>query len=456
MTNSISNSLSNGTTNPVAGQLIPQTAALNCSSCGAGIELHAQGWAVTVICAACGAQLNASDANLRVLQYGERVRLSPRIPLGTRGTWKGVAWEVIGCQLVTITVDEVDYSWTEYVCFNPYRGFLYLSEYQGHWNVIEKLRRRPVQTSDGPQPTVTFDGRTFKHFQSAVARTSAALGEFPWELRVGDSVASQDFVAPPYILSAEASEGETTWSLGTYTRHDSIQKAFGLKSELLQPIGVFANQPNPWSDLPKQMGQRFMLALLALVAMLVLNMTFSSDKTVFSQRFSYEHQTGDADGTAFVTPPFTLDGRPSGVEIDLNADISNDWVFFNIALIDEATGVTRDVTRQLDYYSGVDSDGSWSEGDRSESVRLSSVPAGTYFLRVQTEGSEPGKPAIPYTLTVRRDTPHYGFYGLAFLALALPMVFALLPMASFENRRWAESDHPVGGTAASSDDDDEE
>ena len=437
--------------NPVASQPVPRVAALACSSCGAGIELHAQGWAASVVCAACGAQLNATDANLRVLQYGERVRFAPRIPLGTRGTWKGAPWEVIGAQQVTITVDDVPYSWVEYICFNPYRGFLYLSEYDGHWNVIEKLKRRPTIDAGGVQATVDFDGRTYTHFQTAVARTTAALGEFPWELRVGDQVVSQDFVAPPYILSAEASEGEVTWSRGTYTRPEAIQTAFGLKTGFITPIGVFANQPNPHQDLPKRMLERFLLGLLALVAMLVLNVMLADDRVVFSRDFQFDRSR--TEGGAFVTPAFELTGRPSGVALDLSAGLDNDWVFFTLSLINEATGDTREVTRQLEYFSGTDSDGSWSEGSRSETVRIAAVPAGRYFLRVQPEGGEPGKRLVNYTLNVRRDPPHYGFYAVAFLALLLPVVFAFLPTAGFENRRWAESDHPIGGTGTSESDD---
>lgn len=437
---------------PVAAQAVPRVSALNCASCGAGIELHAQGWAVSVVCAACGAQLDATDPNLRVLQYGERVRLTPRIPLGTRGTWKGAPWEVIGCQVVTITVDESDYSWTEYVCFNPYRGFLYLSEYQGHWNVITKLRRRPVRT-EGTQPTVSFDGRTFKHFQSAVARTTAALGEFPWELRVGDAVAVEDFVDPPLLLSAEASEGEVTWSLGTYVRPEVIREAFGLERELIAPVGVFANQPNPHGDLPKRVFRAFGLSVLLLVVMLVSNMLLSSNRQVFASNFTYARAL--ADSGAFVTAPFELDGRASGVTIDLGAALDNDWLFVAISLINESTGDTREVSRQLEYYTGVDSDGSWSEGSRSATMRLSGVPAGRYFLRVHPEGGEPGRARVDYTIRVRRDVPQYGFYALAFFALLLPTLFALLPSAHFESLRWAESDHPIGGTTTTDDSEDE-
>jgi len=36
-------------------------------------------------------------------------------------------WEVIGFQVRTIRVQGIDYSWGEYLLFNPYEGFRYLT-----------------------------------------------------------------------------------------------------------------------------------------------------------------------------------------------------------------------------------------------------------------------------------------------------------------------------------------
>lgn len=438
-------------TMPTPALRVPRAAALNCSACGAAIELHAMGWAVSVVCAACGATLDATDANLRILQRGGQLRLTPRIPLGTRGTWKGAPWEVIGCQMVTITVDEVDYSWAEYVCFNPWRGFIYLSEYQGHWNVIEKLRRQPERERGGAQPTVDYGGLTYKHFQTARARTSAALGEFPWELQVGDEVIARDFVSPPYLLSAEGYDEEITWSQGTYTPPDVIAKAFNLdRNALIRPIGVFANQPNPYGHLPKQIFGLFAMSMVVLVVMFLANILLASNRTVLSRPYSFTR--GTEDQAAFVTDVFELDGRPSVVAIDIDSPLDNDWLYLSFALINETTGESREASRQVSYYHGVDSDGSWTEGSRHETVRLASVPAGRYFLRVQPEGGEPARRVVNYTLRVRRDAPVYGFYLVAFIALLVPVIFAVAPSVSFERRRWAESDH----APASSDDDDDD
>jgi hypothetical protein len=447
---------------PVA-PLVPKAQGLNCPSCGAAIEMRSHGWAVTVVCGSCGAQLDATDPLLRILQHGERVEGRRAIPLGTRGTWKGHPWEAIGWQRVEILVEGTRYAWEEYVCFNPYRGFLYLSEYEGHWNVIEKQRRRPEIQSGGVHPTVTLGGTTFKHFQTATAYTVQALGEFPWELRVGDHVVAMDYVAPPLLLSAEAAGQEVTWSLGTYTPPDVIRKAFGLQ-RLRAPTGVFANQPNPYSALPKAIFGRFGVAMLLLIGMFLVNIAIAGNTPVFSQRFSYSRPSlrptmddaafraaSEPVGEAVVTAPFTLDGRPSGVSIELSAPLENDWMYVGLVLINEATGESREVGRQLSFYSGTDSEGSWSEGSRREKVRLSAVPAGRYFLRVQAEGGEPGRGPVSYQLAVRRDEPYYLLYGFAVLALLLPTLASLVPAASFESRRWAESDHAPGVSA----DDDE-
>ncbi len=446
----------------------PQAIGFNCPSCGASITMHAQGWAVTVACGQCGSLLDATNPNLALLRRGEALDFYPKIPLGTRGTWKGVRWDVIGFQRVEISVEGTKYSWDEYVCFNPYRGFFYLSEYQGHWNVIEKQHRKPEAETGGERPTATFGGTTFKHFQTAAAYTTHALGEFPWELRYGDSVMARDFIAPPYILSAEASDEEVTWSLGTYTPPEVIAKAFGVKG-LRAPAGVFANQPNPYAGMPKRMFGVFGLALLALMAMMVLNMAFSSNRVVFEHAYQYTrpsirlsdlnpttNDTTESEGAAFVTDAFELDGRASALSIALSTPLENDWMYVNLALINEATGETREAGRQVSYYHGTDSDGSWSEGGRNETVRLSHVPAGRYFLRVQPEGGEPGRAPLSYRIEVRRDQPYYLLYGLAFLALLLPTIISLVPSASFEGRRWAESDHAPSSSSDDDDDSDDE
>lgn len=430
----------------------PRAESLSCPNCGAAIPLSAQGWAVTVVCSSCESVLDATDPNLSVLQRSERqMRVAPKIPLGRRGTWHGAPWDVIGFQQVTITVEGTDYSWTEYVLFNPYRGFTYLSEYLGHWNVIEKLHERP-KVLQGTQATAILAGKTFKHFQTAVARTTFAVGEFPWEVRLGDRVTAADYVAPPFMLSSESYENETTWSLGSYTPQEVVRKAFGIDKAWPSAVGVFANQPNPHTARAGGVWKTCGLLLLGLFLMLIVNVIGAGRKQVFEGRYSYTPLPEDS-SVAFVTDPFTLTGRPSNVEVEIDTDADNDWAFFAIALINDSTGATREATKQVSYYYGTDSEGRWSEGSRRGRVRMSSVPAGRYFMRIGTEGGEIGKPALNYSVRVRRDVPGYGFYVLAFIAILLPAIGLWIPAATFEQRRWAESDHAPVSSDDSDDDD---
>jgi hypothetical protein len=415
---------------------------LACPNCGSSIELHAQGWAVTVACSSCGSVLDALDPNLRVLQeHAMRLPHTPAIPLGTRGKIRGVEYEVIGCQRVAIEVEGVEYAWTEYVCFNPYHGFMYLSEYEGHWNVIEKLRRKPGAPTGSGRPAIALDGRTYHHFQTAQARTTMAMGEFPWELRVGDEVKARDFISPPFILSAEVSDQEVTWSRGEYTDPSEIAKMFGVPSIDRRPEGVFANQPNTHVRAARRVAKVGGPLMLLWFLILVATIVFSQRDEVFSETYTYDRTRGEQN--ALVTTPFELRGRTSNVRITIRAALENDWAFFGLALIHDGTGQARDVGKQLSFYSGRDSDGSWSEGSRTGSVTLSSVPSGRYALRLLPEGGEPVGNPVSYTVTIKRDVPAFSHFVIAFFALVVPMALVWAPVIGFESRRWMESDHEV-------------
>lgn len=415
-------------------------AALACPSCGASITLQAQGWAVTVVCATCGSVLDALDPQLQVLRaHARQLTFTPAIPLGTRGTIGGVVYAVIGCQRVTITVEGTDYSWTEYVCFNPYHGFLYLSEYEGHWNVIETLHRAPTPVAGLGRRSVQLGNRRYTHFQTAQARSTFALGEFPWELRVGDAVQSTDYVSPPFLLSAEGTDLETTWSRGRYTKPAEMARMFGLPALKRSPNGVFANQPNPHVRAARRIGRVVLPLLAGWLLLLLVAVLFSRKELVFTDTFAYDRALAEAN--AVVSEPFELRGRSSNVRVEIQTPLSNDWVWFAFALINDSTGQSREFGKQVSYYSGVDSDGQWTEGSQRGAVTVSEVPAGRYVLRVGPEGGEAVGPTVPYTINVRRDVPSYSFFAIALVALLVPAALAWFPVFGFENRRWMESDH---------------
>lgn len=418
----------------------PQVKALNCPGCGAALTVRSFGNAVTIVCDSCHSILDAKDPNLQILQRFEVATGEdrPLIPLGTRGKLRGTDYEVIGFQRRTIHVDGIPYSWHEYVLFNPYKGFRYLTEYNGHWNDVSILKALPEVHAYGT-PTVRYLGETYKHFQTARAGTSFVLGEFPWRVRVGEAGLVTDYVSPPRVLSSEQTGKEVTWSMGEYMTGKDVWKAFRLPGDPPEAVGVYENQPSPMSADTKNIWVAFAGFLLLLVVMMIGFDMISRDEQVFTGSYRYDsNQRGEA---SFVTDDFELKGHTSNVEVKTSTDLNNRWIYLNYALINEDTGKALDFGREVSYYYGRDSDGAWTEGSANDSVAVPSVPPGKYYLRVEPEG-DPGYGVTYYTITVRRDVPQYTFYGLALLALLVPAVLLTWRTLTFEHLRWAESDHP--------------
>jgi hypothetical protein len=431
----------------------PAVASLSCPQCGAAIELRTLDQAQSVVCSSCGSILDARDPNLRVLQaYEQRLKYTPQIPLGSRGTLKGEKWEVVGFQVRCADVDGTSYYWDEYLLFNPYKGFRYLTQYNGHWNDVQVVKAAPTESVNGRQPFVTLHGETFKHFQTSTASTVFVLGEFPWQVRIGDKAVVRDFVAPPRMLSEEQMQDETTWSLGTYIPPELVWDAFNLKGKPPKPQGVYSNQPDEYRPMAGSMAKRYLLFAAILAALGLLRFASASRQVVYTQT-SYFRPGSQAESLAFVTPVFAIRGRTANLEVVTEAQVDNGWAYFDYALVNDVTGTTYEFGREVSYYHGTDSDGDWSEGSRRDRGVLPSVPAGQYFLRVQPEAQAPTS-LVEYKITLRRDVPTATPYLICLVLLGLPPLFWALRGWGMESARWKESDYaPSGDDDDSSSDD---
>ncbi len=431
----------------MAAAAVVKPKGLNCPSCGAALEVRGFAHTLNIVCPQCLSVLDAKDPTLRILQeYQSRERFQPLIPLGTRAKIAGGEYEAIGFQVRAIFVEGERYAWGEYLLFNPYKGFRYLTEYNGHWNLVRTLPALP-QGEVGTRPAVRYGVDRFKHFQSAEAQTIYVMGEFPWQVRTGETVRVDDYIAPPRMLSAESTEQEIVWSLGEYVKGEEIWKAFRLPGHPPPARGVYANQPAPFKGGVAKHWALFAFFEIALLLAFGVLSAAQLNRTVFQQRYSFSTAAGGE--TSFVTPMFELTGHTSNVEVEINSNLDNNWAYLNMALINEATGEAYDFGREISYYYGRDSDGSWTEGSPSDSVILPSVPAGRYYLRIEpemdTEGSgartRAGTQSMNYAVMVKRDVPNVVFLGIAFLALLIPPIVATVRRSKFEKERWSESDY---------------
>jgi hypothetical protein len=418
----------------------PRVETLACPNCGAPLTVRSMGRAISIVCGHCHSILDAKDPQLRILQRFEAAMEDdvPLIPLGTRGKWRGADYEAIGFQVRSMDADGLTYTWREYLLFNPYKGFRYLTEYNGHWNDCSVVTALPEAQGD----SIKYLGKKYKHFQTCYARTTFVVGEFPWQISVNTgTIAVTDYIAPPYVLSSETTGCETTWTLGEYVNGADIWKAFGLPGVAPTPLGVFENQPSALRVSAGRIWFAFAGLATAIFVIFTLNQLFARQDQVFREFYRFSPSSTEA---SFVTSEFELKGRTADVEIRTDADVSNQWIYLNYALIDEDTGQAYDFGREVSYYTGVDSDGGWQEGSRHDRVVLPSIPPGRYYLRVEPEG-DANLGSIGYTVTVTRDVPVLGIYFLAWSIILLPALLISWRTYNFEQMRWAESGHPKRG-----------
>jgi len=414
--------------------------SVNCPNCGAATAVRTFGHAVNVVCQSCRSVLDAANPGVTILQrYTDAVREEPLIPLGTRGKLLGIECEVVGFQVRQIVVDAVAYQWREYLLFNPYREFRYLTEYAGHWNVVSTINALP---DGGPTPDTsarTYRGQDYRHFQTADATTTFVLGEFPWQIRVGDTTTGSDYVAPPFMLSAEVdADKEVTWSLGRYTSGDEIWKSLSLPGRPPEPVGVFANQPSPFQRVTATMWRNAGLLVILAALLWIAHLVSARGKQSFAGNFAFDPRT--AADASLVTPVFELDGRPTAVEIETTTSLDNQWMFVGYALVNDDTGQAFEVGRDVSYYHGVEDGESWTEGSPRDSVELPSVPPGRYFLRIETEGERTAQP-VRYRVRVLRDVSTSLWFLVALVLIVVPPILTTRRAFTFERQRWQESDH---------------
>jgi hypothetical protein len=414
---------------------VPTAKIVACPSCGASIKLRALGQSVMVACASCRTQLDVSRPDIRIINAYQKEWTKLVLPLGARGVIKGQKYEVVGAMARTVS----GYQWHEYLLFNPYIGFRWLTYDAGHWNFGEMVKdTSKVVVSE----VVLHAGRVYRKFQAGSPTVSWVLGEFYWRVAVGDQVLSRDYVSPPYMLSLEKTKGEHTWTLLEYIDRADIEKAFGKDTD--RPSTVSPNQPNPHSQRLRAILPVLLVALLVAVLIQAVTVARSKASPMPIGTYSIDGRKPEQQ----VYGPLTFTAPISLNEFTAYAALDNDWVELDCALVNAKTGESRNFTSAFSFYSGRDSDGRWTEGDNDDTSLIAEVPAGTYNLVVEGAGggNSNGRATLVH-LGLLHDVAPWRNFWLSLLAIFTYPALLLWRRSRFEAERWSESDY-----APSSDD----
>ena len=424
-------------------------AKLGCPNCGGPLDLRAPDAAERVTCPNCDSLLDVNQGNLRYLRKLKPEPVQYALPIGAVGNFAGrEPMQIIGAVTRSVVVEGEKYFWQEYLLYNPKIGFRWLVQSDNHWSFVESIAAGDVSinsaTPTARGATVTYQGdgaakgKTFKIFQHAWGEVEHVRGEFYWRVETGERALMTDYVNAPFALSREVTagdkSGEVNWSLGTYVPVADVEKAFNVQN-LPRPFNVAPNQPFPHKDLYKY--GFALLGLLIVVGIFLLPFT-SGGQTVKAQNFVLPPMANPQAAQIVFSEPFELKGNRN-VEITAVApQVSNSWLDADVDLVNEQNNEIESVPINVEFYSGTDSDGAWTEGGTSNSAILSSVPAGKYTLRIEGSWGNWQQPQ-PVSVTVKQNAFRGVNFCCAFVLIgALPLLVFVWSL-TFESRRWSES-----------------
>lgn len=402
--------------------------AFDCRNCGGQIELRAPGQSLTAACSHCGSVTDLMDENLRIIQKAKKkITHDPVIPLGTRGKLRGHTWEVIG--MMVRQARGYQYFWEEYLLYNPWQGFRWLSNNYGHWSWITPVTDLPDWKQNDRY--ARLDGTSYQKFTHGYADVHFVLGEFYWQVRRGDAAGTVDFIKPPYMLSYEAEDGSVNWSLCEYIEPEAVKEAFGLDRQMPPKLRVAANQPNRARNSFRALLPVAGMLLAALIALQLLFSSTAKNALVWDETFLVKSDT------LLVSPPIALEGSTGNVEVQLKTGLSNNWMEMSAYLHNPETGRDYAFKLNADYYHGVDGGESWSEGSSNDRVVLNGIPGGNYEM-VMAIYSSVNYPS--FSVEVRRDVPFYSNFLFVFVLLLLYPVYLFIQGLQFEKMRWQEAE----------------
>jgi hypothetical protein len=401
--------------------------AITCPNCGGALEAIGGSRQVkTLTCKYCGSVLDIEN-EYRVLSQFKKVPL-PDSPfrIGMRGSIKGVEFTIIGMVAYSCVkgVSIGEDTWIDFMLHSPTHGYAWLS-YEGG-NVIFSRQTRKLPSSNllllNPKDKFKFDGESYQFYEYYRAYVTYVQGELTYIAKKDDLIHIYDAINPPFGLTLERSYGELSYSISEYLDTQEVYKSFDIKSE---PVKYPSFNPlKPFSS-PKLKAFSYTSAFFAVVTfilMVVLSISFNG-KLVKESSFSGK----------MAQIPFHIDDTSHLVQIDIEANVDNSWVYYDISVIDSENEEIYSIGKEISYYHGYEGGESWSEGSTDESAYIKLDKAGDYTLLFIA----PENPSGVYThVKIRENVIRVIYFQILFVMFLLFSLLYLIKLGLHHTRLW--------------------
>lgn len=415
-----------------------ETLKLNCTQCGAGLDVLGGGRVKTHVCPYCGAELDAQDDYKVIQQFRNMHRPDTPFDLGMTGTLWGAEFTVIGTMAWAEYYAGKSWHWVEHQIYSPTHGYAWLTVENGFVTFTRKSREastpagvseRTIESSEN-RPSVRFQGRTFRYYASGRASPTFIEGEFNFRPSMEDGIRYVSLMGGDQMLDIVESKGEREYEVTELPDQAALLTSFGVpRKRWPRPRGV-----HPLDAVDRTPLQLFTrnLAIAATVVSVILGIGLSAKGSDIAASPS-------ASVRKEIVLPFEVTDDTGLTEITITADAYNSWAWFEAELADAEGVAVAAFERGVEYYKGSD----WSEGSQRARTRLD-LPVGSYTLYLSMAEAQVdwtgGREANVMSARVRQGVANASWmWGMAALFGVISFLF-LGQRFLRHSRRWSGSD----------------
>lgn len=397
-----------------------------CKKCGTTTSIESSFEAQYFGCPNCRNLFEIKEELSPVKEFDYRP-LNAILKIGSKGIIEGDEYEIIS---MFIKKFHAIHYWREYTLKSKDNHYLYLSESEGHWILLEEIQDK--FNASRKFKRLTYNNVTYDLYENTHCRVESAYGFFDAEIPKTE-IQIIEYIKPPYIVSIEKLGKEEKTYLGRHISRRELKKAFG-NPELPGKFGVGSVQPFLFNFY--NVAIIFCCtAILILLTQLFVNNS-RSETEVFSKTFSFtEYNNKD-----FVSESFTLEGGSAPLAVLIHSEVDNSWANAQVTLVNENTNEEESANQDVEYYHGYTDGENWSEGDRSEEFNICGVGEGKYHL-VITPQKQPDD-TLNDRITVKAvwKSPSMWNFFISIVVMGIILGIIFFANKSFETTRWSNSD----------------
>lgn len=400
---------------------------INCTKCGSLTSIESDIEVKSFGCSSCN-NLFTFERELKTVKQFQYTPINPVLEVGRKGVIDGTEYEIINRLVKNF---HSSYYWREYTLKSKTDQYLYLSESDGHWILLEEI---PNTFKTGKKfKELTHDDVTYNLYEHTLCKVVSAAGFFDYVVPNSD-IQIIEYINTPNIISIEKHSGTETTFFGRHFTKSEVKKAFG-NPDLPLKSGVGAVQPFLFNFYNSAI-IFCSIAILILTTQILVNQN-RTETNILSKQFRF----ADYDKKDFVSESFTLEGGSAPMTISINSNVDNSWANAQVALVNETTNEEEYANKDLEYYHGYEGGENWSEGSQGEKFNICGVAEGKYHLVITPQKQPDDFTNESLNVSVVWKEPSMWNFFICLLIMAIVLGVVYLANKNFEQRRWESSDY---------------